>query len=87
VQYACPLKYAVNLLVIIEFNPASCVSSCDQSDDVCLTAALSNCEAVLKSIDADSSDTGLYCGILAALFVIYRVGGLFLLRQKAKTVF
>ena len=87
IQFLCPLKYAVNLMFIVEFQPDKCTFACSDDDSVCINAALANCQRILDSIDVQPEKKGTYAAILIALFVLYRVGGLMLLRSKAKTVY
>lgn len=87
IQYLCPLKYAVNLLLIVQFKPSACTFACDDNDGACITAAEDNCAAVKRMIDINVDEKGMYVGILFALFILYRMWGLVLLRAKAKTVY
>jgi hypothetical protein len=66
-QYLCTTTYAVRLLLIAEFD------SCDEP----------SCETLLDNIGADADEAYWYWIVIVGLFVIFRVGALFMLRKKA----
>lgn len=74
-QYLCALKYAMNLILLTEFNPNR--SSCGGD-------ARQNCEDVLKDNDVKREDFWIYILILALLFAAFRVLGAVILVKKAK---
>lgn len=76
-QYLCGLKYAVNLALLVEFNPSS--SRCNVSAD-----ARKNCENLLSVNDVSSKDAYIYIILLFVLFFGYRIMGAIVLHYKAR---
>ncbi len=76
-QYLCSLKYAMNLLVIVEFNDS--VKGCSVN-----YMAAQNCKQLWRSNDIDSTDVYIYVLCLVALFVVFRCIGCILLLYKAE---
>ncbi len=74
-QYLCSLKYAMNLLLLLEFRPSS--SACDDG-------AHQNCVEVLQRNQIYSDKWWVYVIILFALFVGFRVIAAIALAKKAK---
>jgi hypothetical protein len=76
-QYLCGMKYAMNLLLFIEFHPS--LKSCSDS-----TAAEENCHAVLETNDIDQDRYWVYIILLFGLFVVFRLIAGCILVLKAK---
>lgn len=76
-QYLCSLTYGVRLALLSEFG--------DCAEDTSISPNM--CAALLDSNDVHKEDVGLYWGVLWALFVVFRLTGLFLLRKKARKFF
>ena len=74
-QYLCSLKYAMNLILFIEFYP---------SNDNCKGEAQENCITVLRNNDIIIDQWWVYMIILIALFAGFRIAAAFILQQKAK---
>lgn len=74
-QYLCSLKYAMNLLVLLEFDP---------TNDNCEGGARPFCENILDTNEIEKNRWWVYVLILAALFTSLRVLSAFVLSQKAK---
>ena len=74
-QYLCGIKYAMNLLLLTEFNPAN--ASCQGGAKI-------PCATVISANDIQSDMWWAYVIILAALFVGFRVIAAFILVHKAK---
>ena len=77
-QYLCSLKYAMNLILYIEFNP---------SNENCEGDANRNCAAVIASNDIVTGQWWVYMLILIALFVGFRTLGAVVLAKKAKSFY
>jgi len=77
-EYLCSLKYAMNLMILIEFDS----EVCDDSDE-----NLEKCSDLLEANGADEDSFWTYALILIGLFLAFRVAGAYLLTIKAKTVF
>ncbi len=75
-QYLCGMKYGMNLVLLIEFNPSLHSCSSPQAHD--------NCENVLKNNDIDQDRYWIYIILLAALFIFFRLSAGMILVQKAK---
>ena len=74
-QYICSLKYAINLILILEFNPS--LDSCQgESKQACLN--------VLEQNDISIDDWWVYVIIMFVLFLGFRVLGAMLLIKRAK---
>ena len=71
-QYLCSLTYAVRLALIAEFD-----RDCGSAE------GYKNCQDLLTRTEADPDEVWWYWLVLAAIFVIFRLGALFILRQKA----
>jgi ABC-type multidrug transport system permease subunit len=71
-QYLCSLTYASRLGFAYEF------SNCEPGK------AATNCESVLSANNVDVEATWWYWLALLGLFIIFRVGGVVLLRYKAR---
>ena len=74
-QYFCALKYAVNLVLLTEF---------DASNKSCQGGAMAYCKAVLKTNDVVVADTYIYVLLLFSIFIFFRGLGAIILIQKAK---
>ena len=70
-QYLCSLTYGVRLALLSEFG--DCAAATD----------INPCQKLLNDNQVKEEDQGLYWGVLWALFVAFRLGGLALLRKKA----
>ena len=71
----CALKYAINLVLLTEFDPSNL--SC-QGD------AESSCATLLTANGIDSKMIYVYILIMAALFIGFRILGAFILVNKAR---
>ncbi|CAB9512460.1 Putative white-brown complex homolog protein 30 [Seminavis robusta] len=67
-QYLCSLTYAVRIAAVEEFNRDDC----------------KECQHFLDVINADPDEVWWYWLVLVALFIAFRLFGLFILRQKAE---
>lgn len=76
-QYLCSLKYAMNLVILTEFNPSS--GPCNTSD-----AAHQNCQNMIDTNNIVEGDYYIYIIILFALFLAFRIVAGMILTQKAK---
>jgi ABC-type multidrug transport system permease subunit len=76
-QYLCSLKYAMNLMVIVEFNPNT--PGCSVSE-----IAASNCERLWISNEISSEDIYVYILCLVGLFLVFRVIGCMILLYKTE---
>ena len=74
-QYLCAIKYAINLVLLTEFNPTN--KSC-QGD------AGMNCKFVLINNDIRVEDTYIYILVIFALFIVFRITGAAILIKKAR---
>ena len=74
-QYLCAIKYAINLVLLTEFNPLNAS---------CQGAAQGKCVGVLADNNVVAADTYIYILILFALFIGFRGIGMAILVQKAK---
>ena len=74
-QYLCAIKYAINLVLLTEFNVLN--KSC-QGD------AAMNCKNVLSNNDISVEDTYIYILVIIALFIGFRAIGAVILVKKAK---
>jgi hypothetical protein len=74
-QYLCAIKYAINLVLLTEFNPLN---------KSCQGAAQAKCKGVLADNNVVTEDTYIYILILFALFIGFRAIGMVILVQKAK---
>ena len=69
-QYICPLKYGVNLMCILEWNP---------DEDPLVN------ELIFESNGIKVSDKWIYVGVLLAVFVCFRIIALLALVKKASS--
>jgi hypothetical protein len=76
-QYLCSLKYAMNLLLAVEFLPGS--DSCTDS-----ATARSNCKQVLQDNQVNMNLLWLYAFLIFVLVIGFRIIGAMVLVQKAK---
>lgn len=72
-QYLCSLTYGVRLALLVEFG--------DCANDQSISPNL--CYNLLEANQVDEDQKPLYWGVLWGLFVVFRLGGLALLRKKA----
>lgn len=77
-QYLCSLKYAMNILVLLEFDP---------TNDNCDGGARASCENILDANEIVKSRWWVYALILASLFLGLRILSGFVLVKKAKTFY
>lgn len=71
-QYLCSLTYGVRLALLAEFG------------DCAKEEIFPNpCKELLTVNQINEDETGMYWALLWALFVLFRLGGLALLRKKA----
>jgi ABC-type multidrug transport system ATPase subunit len=76
-QYLCGLKYAMNLALIVEFDPKN--DHCQESP-----IAEAQCEGLLEYNNVKIHSWWVYLLLLLLLFVFFRIVAAFLLVQKAK---
>lgn len=76
-QYLCGMKYAMNLVLINEFQLGS--EHCNETPQ-----ARQNCDGVIKANDIDLDNYFIYIILLLALFLVFRLVGVLILIQKAK---
>lgn len=76
-QYLCSLKYAMNLLILIEFNPSN--DNCQSSPE-----AEDNCHNLIKTNDISEDQYYIYIILLFVLFAGFRLLAGFVLTEKAK---
>ena len=74
-------------MYIVNFKDSACTFGCAAGDTACETLAIDNCREIKQFVNVDPNDKTLYACLLTGLFVMYRVGGLWLLRRKAETVY
>ena len=74
-QYLCSLKYAMNLMILTEF---------DNSNKSCQGGAQQSCHNVIAQNDIKKDQWWVYGLIIIALFLGFRILGGFVLTQKAK---
>lgn len=72
-QYLCSLTYGVRLALLAEFG--DCAADPKFQPNLCAQ--------LLDVNQVDEDEKGLYWGVLWGLFVVFRLGGLALLRKKA----
>mmetsp|Transcript_33514 Transcript_33514/g.58845 ORF Transcript_33514/g.58845 Transcript_33514/m.58845 type:complete len:150 (+) Transcript_33514:1998-2447(+) len=75
-QYLCSLTYGTRLALLAEFGECAKASETNAS-------GTNPCKELLTVNQVKESDRGLYWAVLWSLFVIFRLGGLALLRKKA----
>jgi ABC-type multidrug transport system permease subunit len=71
-RYLCTLTYSTRIILVAEFE--------DCSDD---PVALAQCNELLEGVDADPDETWWNWLVLLALFFVFRLGALAVLRSKA----
>lgn len=76
-QYLCSLTYGVRLALLAEFG------ECADAPAESFPSNINPCYQLLSVNQVDPTEKGLYWGVLWALFVVFRLGGLALLRKKA----
>lgn len=76
-QYLCALKYAMNIILLVEFDSSN--ESCHFSAD-----AAANCQKVLVSNNIHPKLWWVYVIMLGVLFFGFRSTGAYVLVQKAK---
>lgn len=74
-QYLCAIKYAINLVLLTEFNVLN---------TSCAGDARRNCESVISNNNIIVGDTYIYVILLFVLFLTFRLLGAFILVKKAK---
>ena len=74
-QYLCSLKYAMNLLVLLEFDPTN--ENCDGD-------TRSSCENALDNNDIYKNRWWVYVVVLAILFLSFRIMSGYVLVKKAR---
>jgi ABC-type multidrug transport system permease subunit len=77
-QYLCSVKYALNLILITEF---------DASLPSCSGENAANCENILHINDVDPSKWWVYMLVLIALFIGFRLIAAMLLVRRAQRYF
>jgi len=81
-------QYAVRILLVAEFedcaegNPENCN---DEPD--CVVLATKNCKLLLNNVEAEPDETWWNWLVLVALFCVFRVLALIVLRRKATKFF
>ena len=73
-QYICPLTYALRLLNLAEFG------ECAKGEG----PAAENCRQLFEITGANEKDRWWYWVAVLAIFVLYRLGGLILLKKRAR---
>lgn len=76
-QYLCSLKYAMNLIILTEFNSSN--HSCSRSPE-----AAENCNNLIESNNISRYQFYIYIILLFVLFAAFRLVGAIILTQKAK---
>jgi hypothetical protein len=74
-QYLCAIKYAINLVLLTEFNVLN---------KSCQGAAAMNCKNVLINNDIKVEDTYIYILVMFGLFLVFRIIGAAILIKKAR---
>jgi hypothetical protein len=74
-QYLCAIKYAINLVLLTEFNLLN---------KSCQGAAAMNCKNVLINNDIKVEDTYIYILVMFGLFLVFRIIGAAILIKKAR---
>mmetsp|Transcript_4023 Transcript_4023/g.8458 ORF Transcript_4023/g.8458 Transcript_4023/m.8458 type:complete len:489 (-) Transcript_4023:76-1542(-) len=75
-QYLCSLKYAMNVLSIVEFGSGTCQAGAE-----------AQCKALLSGNEIEEDLWWFYILVLAGLFTLFRAVGAYVLTVKATTVF
>jgi ABC-2 type transporter len=71
-QYLCSLTYSLRILLVAEFDRS--VAECGDTEQ---------CAKLLDRVNADPDETWWNWLVLVLLFIVFRVGALAILRQKA----
>jgi ABC-type multidrug transport system permease subunit len=79
-QYLCSLKYAMNLIILTEFDVS--LPSCNTSPQ-----ARANCENLIQSNNIQADAWYVYMLLLFAIFCLFRVLAAIVLHEKAKTFY
>lgn len=79
-QYLCALKYALNLICLIEFT------DCEPNSSNPLVAN-ANCESLLSENDIHEGDHSLYLLVLLVLFLVFRTFGAIVLTRRAQSFY
>ena len=74
-QYLCTLTYAVRIMLVAEFEGCS--------NDLSNPAAAKQCIGLMDGVSADPDNTWWYWLVLVALFAVFRLGALMVLKSKA----
>jgi len=74
-QWLCSLKYAVNLILLVEF------------DSTCTDAEREVCDGIRDTNKVDSNLAWLYALLLVLLTVVFRSCALFILAKRARSVY
>mmetsp|Transcript_15002 Transcript_15002/g.38536 ORF Transcript_15002/g.38536 Transcript_15002/m.38536 type:complete len:649 (-) Transcript_15002:139-2085(-) len=89
-QYACCLKFAINLFMVIEFSGPACSPSAQitSGQNASTTQAIEDnwketCRDFMESQDVYPEQWTTYAGTLAGLFFLFRIIAAFALRTKA----
>jgi hypothetical protein len=72
-RYICSLKYALNLIMIVEFG----------DPPPTYNATLNSEAGIFTSNDVDKDQSWLYLGILLGVFIVFRTAACVILRFKA----
>ena len=98
-MYLCSLKYALNLLLIIEFEELptswpktldsslyySAVYGCDNvTSSACAAGSTPLETALLPKVDVVVADAWVYVAVLLAIFTIFRVAALAALTARSR---
>ena len=76
-QWLCGIKYAINLILLTEFD--SDLDSCNSSSQAAI-----NCKRALTTNSVDADDAWIYILALALIFAIFRILAVLILVQKSK---
>lgn len=74
VQWLCSLSYGIRLGLLAEFEE-------------CADEGETNCSIILESANSNADEKWIYWLVLVALFVVFRVWALFVLKQKANSFY
>jgi len=91
-RYLCPLKYAINLMTIVEFQYVKDqIDDCEKQHSQAVCAGLFEGdylrEQLVKTQSVEWDDWATYLGALIGLFVLFRIIATTLLWRKGKYVF
>ena len=73
-RYICSLKYAINLIMIVEFDDPPAAYN---------ALLLNSTSGIFKSNGVEKDDSWIYLGILLGVFVVFRTAACVILRLKA----